>query len=166
MGIRILLARNGPEGLERLAQNHVDFILADQRMAGMTGVEFLRTAKQRYPDTMRIVLSGYTELQSITDAVNEGAVYRFLTKPWDDDQLRKHLEAAFAHKEMADENRRLNLIVQTANKNLAASNRQLRNMVEQKQGLGGQAAANGQGLEIRVAQNARDSSRDGCRSTS
>ncbi|CAN7389835.1 EAL domain-containing protein [Pseudoduganella sp. LjRoot289] len=142
-GIRILMARSGREVLELLAEHRVDVILADQRMPGMTGVEFLRTAKQKYPDAMRIILSGYTELQSITDAVNAGAVYRFLTKPWEDDQLRKHLEEAFEHKEMADENRRLNVIVQTANKDLAASNRQLRNMVAQKQGAGGQLLATG-----------------------
>ena len=150
-GIRILMATSGREGLELLAEHQVDVILADQRMPGMTGVEFLRTAKQRYPDTMRIVLSGYTELQSITDAVNEGAVYRFMTKPWEDNQLRKHLEEAFAHKEMADENRRLNLIVQTANKDLAASNRQLRNMVEQKQCRCGSPLAVGPGMEIEAA---------------
>lgn len=65
--------------------------------------------KTRFPDTVRIVLSGFTELQTVTDAVNERAIYKFLTKPWDDNQLREHVAKAFRHKEMADETRRLNL---------------------------------------------------------
>jgi len=106
-GYQILTASNGSEGLAVLANRPVDIILSDQRMPGMTGVEFLRQAKRLYPDTIRIVLSGYTELQSVTDAINEGAVYRFLTKPWVDAQLRSFIEEAFRHKELADENRQL-----------------------------------------------------------
>lgn len=129
----ILTACSGQEGLDILAQNEVDVIVSDQRMPGMTGVEFLRAAKGLYPDTVRIVLSGYTELQSVTDAVNEGAIYKFLTKPWDDAQLRGHIEEAFRRKEMADENQRLNLEVRTANQGLAAANRQLEEVLKQKQ---------------------------------
>lgn len=131
-GYQILTANSAQEGLEMLTGNKVDVILSDQRMPGMNGVEFLRTAKISYPDTVRIVLSGYTELQSVTDAINEGAVYRFLTKPWEDQQLRDHIEEAFQHKEMADENRRLNLQVRTANQNLATANRQLEEVLQQQ----------------------------------
>lgn len=131
-GYRILTANSAQEGLEVLAGNQVDVILSDQRMPGMNGVEFLRTAKITYPDTVRIVLSGYTELQSVTDAINEGAVYRFLTKPWEDQLLRNHIEEAFQHKEMADENRRLHLQVRTTNQNLATANRQLEEVLKQQ----------------------------------
>lgn len=131
-GYQILTANSAQEGLEVLAKNKVDVILSDQRMPGMNGVEFLRTAKITYPDTVRIVLSGYTELQSVTDAINEGAVYRFLTKPWEDQLLRDHIEEAFQHKEMADENRRLNLQVRTANQSLATANRQLEELLQQQ----------------------------------
>jgi diguanylate cyclase (GGDEF)-like protein/PAS domain S-box-containing protein len=132
---RILTANSGQEGLDILTQYEyqVDVIVSDQRMPGMTGVEFLRKAKDLYPDTVRIVLSGYTELQSVTDAINEGAIYKFLTKPWDDAQLRVHIEEAFRHKQLADENQRLHLEVQTANQELAASNRKLSEMVNLKQ---------------------------------
>jgi CheY-like chemotaxis protein len=102
-------------------------------MPGMTGVDFLRTVKKVHPETVRIVLSGFTELQSVTDAVNEGAIYKFLTKPWDDSQLRQHIAEAFEHKEMADENRRLSLEVMTANQELAKANRQLEELLRQKQ---------------------------------
>ncbi|MDB5758165.1 MAG: hypothetical protein JWM30_1454 [Burkholderia sp.] len=129
----ILTAASGKEGLELLAKQEIDVIVSDQRMPGMTGVDFLRTVKTLHPDTVRIVLSGFTELQSVTDAVNEGAIYKFLTKPWDDNQLREHVAQAFHHKEMVDENRRLTLEVQTANHHLATANRQLEDVLEQKQ---------------------------------
>lgn len=132
-GYHILTAGSGQEGLEVLEKNEVDVIVSDQRMPGMTGVEFLRTVKTLYPETVRIVLSGFTELQSVTDAVNEGALYKFLTKPWDDVQLREHIEKAFQHKEMDDENRRLVLEVRNANRELAKANRQLEEVLKQKQ---------------------------------
>jgi len=85
----------------------------------------LRTAKISYPDTIRIVLSGYTELQSVTDAINEGAVYRFLTKPWNDEQLCDHIHKAFEHKGLLEENRQLDIKIRRANQELVAANRQL-----------------------------------------
>ena len=100
----------------------------------MTGVEFLRRAKELYPDTVRMVLSGYTELQSIIDAVNEGAIYRFLTKPWDDQHLRAHVAEAVRHKDMVDENRRLAEQVNRSNADLAQLNDQLAGLL-QRQGL-------------------------------
>lgn len=124
-GYRIVTASSGAEGLQRMAEYEVDVVLSDQRMPGMTGVEFLRRAKELYPDTVRMVLSGYTELQSITDAVNEGAIYRFLTKPWDDDRLIVHVQEAFAHKELGDENKRLASEVVAASEALAAANERL-----------------------------------------
>lgn len=124
-GYRIVTANSAAEGLQRLAETEVDVIVSDQRMPGMTGVEFLRRAKDLYPDTVRIVLSGYTELQSITDAINEGAIYKFLTKPWEDDLLRANIDEAFRQKGMADENRRLDREVRTANAELAELNHRL-----------------------------------------
>lgn len=128
-GYHIVTANSGPQGLQRLAEHSVDVIVSDQRMPGMTGVEFLRRAKELYPDTVRMVLSGYTELQSITDAINEGAIYKFLTKPWDDERLRGHVAEAFAQKEMADENRRLANAVLTANEELSAVNERLQQLL-------------------------------------
>jgi EAL domain-containing protein (putative c-di-GMP-specific phosphodiesterase class I)/FixJ family two-component response regulator len=132
-GLRILTAPGGKEGMALLETEAVDVIVSDQRMPGMTGVEFLRAVKTSHPDTVRIVLSGFTELQSVTDAVNEGAIYKFLTKPWDDTQLREHIQEAMRHKEMADENRRLDLEVRTANHSLAHANRQLEGVLRQQQ---------------------------------
>lgn len=132
-GYRILTASGGEVGLQLLAENPVDVIISDQRMPGMCGVEFLRRAKDLYPHTVRMVLSGYTELDSVTNAINEGAIYKFLTKPWDDDQLRANIAEAFQHKNLADENRRLSQELQQANRELAAANARLREMVDLKQ---------------------------------
>ncbi|MBZ0097091.1 MAG: EAL domain-containing protein, partial [Sulfuricella sp.] len=106
-GYKILKATHAVAALDLLAQNPVGVIIADQRMPEMTGVEFLRRAKLLYPDTVRMVLSGHTDTKSVTDAINEGAVYKFLTKPWDNDLLRANIQEAFQHYELARDNQRL-----------------------------------------------------------
>ena len=131
-GYQIVTARNGTEGLQRLAEHPVDVILSDQRMPGMSGVEFLRRAKALYPDTVRMTLSGFTDLQSIIDAVNEGAIYKFLTKPWDDERLRGHVAEAFHQKGLADENRRLSEQVDRSNADLAQLNDKLGGLLQQQ----------------------------------
>lgn len=132
-GYTIITADSGLAGLELLASQPVDVIISDQRMPGMTGVEFLRRAKEIYPATIRMVLSGYTELQSVTDAINEGAIYKFLTKPWDDEQLRENIAEAFRHKEIVDENRQLSQKLQLTNQELAVANERLAALLAKKQ---------------------------------
>ncbi|WP_298234488.1 EAL domain-containing protein [uncultured Azohydromonas sp.] len=131
-GYTIVTAASAAEGLQRLAECEVDVIVSDQRMPGLTGVEFLRRAKDLYPNTIRMVLSGYTELQSIIDAINEGAIYKFLTKPWDDGLLRGHVAEAFRQKEMADENQRLARQVEAANADYQALNQRLEALLVQQ----------------------------------
>lgn len=94
-GYRILSAASGQEGLDLLAVNQIQVIIADQRMPGMSGTEFLSRVKELHPDTVRMILSGYTDLAVVTDAVNRGSVYKFLTKPWNDDELRAQVRDAF-----------------------------------------------------------------------
>lgn len=124
-GYRVLTAGSAQEGLAVLARDKVDVIISDQRMPGMTGVEFLRRVKVIHPDTVRIVLSGYTELQSITQAINEGAIYKFLTKPWDEPLLLANIDEAFKHKDMIDDNRRLAAQIVSSHHELAYANAQL-----------------------------------------
>ncbi|HEX5354850.1 MAG TPA: EAL domain-containing protein [Aquabacterium sp.] len=131
-GYNILTANSGKEGLDRMQEAAVDVIISDQRMPGMTGVDFLRQAKALYPDTMRIVLSGYTELQSITDAINEGSIYKFLTKPWDDELLKAQIDEAFRQKEMQDDNRRLSQRVKDMNAELEKANARLSSLVQEQ----------------------------------
>ncbi|UGQ49128.1 response regulator [Massilia endophytica] len=132
-GYRILTATGGAAALALLENETVDVIVSDQRMPGMLGVDFLRQAKALYPSTIRIMLSGYTELQSVTAAVNEGAIYRFLTKPWDDEQLRANIADGFRMKAVGDENVRLYRELSEANAKLAAANAQMRQLVQEKQ---------------------------------
>ena len=94
-GYRIHTATDPLQALEILAQNEIQVIISDQRMPGMTGTEFFSKVKDLYPDTIRIVLSGYTDLKSVTEAVNHGSIYKFLTKPWDDTDLRHEVARAF-----------------------------------------------------------------------
>ncbi len=144
-GYEILTANSGAEALEILEKNAVDVIISDQRMPGMTGVEFLSKVKELYPDTIRLMLSGYTELTSVTDAINEGAVFRFLTKPWDDEKLRASIKEAFQYKHYADDNHQLSLKAKESSFELAVSNRQLAEMIDKKQS---QIAIHVQSLEI------------------
>ena len=94
-GYRILAAGNVRDAFDLLAVNDVQVILSDQRMSDMSGTEFLGRVKMLYPGTIRLVLSGYTDLNTVTEAINRGAIYRFLTKPWNDDELREHIRQAF-----------------------------------------------------------------------
>ena len=100
-GYQILTAGSGREALEILAVNSdIGVVLSDQRMPEMSGIELLSKIKVLYPDIIRIVLSGYTEVSTITEAVNKGAIYKFLTKPWEDDELREVVRKAFVHYEL------------------------------------------------------------------
>ena len=94
---RILTALSPAEGFEMLALHQVHVVVCDQRMPIMSGTEFLSKVKEMYPDTIRIILSGYTGLDAVLDSINRGAIYRFYTKPWDDTQLRDNIRLAFHH---------------------------------------------------------------------
>jgi diguanylate cyclase (GGDEF)-like protein/PAS domain S-box-containing protein len=94
---KILTALSPEEGFEMLALHQVHVIVCDQRMPGMSGTEFLSKVKEMYPETIRIILSGYTGLEAVLDSINHGAIYRFYTKPWDDTQLRDNIRLAFHH---------------------------------------------------------------------
>ena len=94
---RVLTALSPAEGFELLALHEVHVVVCDQRMPIMSGTEFLSKVKEMYPDTIRIILSGYTGLEAVLDSINRGAIYRFYTKPWDDTQLRDNIRLAFHH---------------------------------------------------------------------
>ena len=96
-GYDILTAGSAAEGLSLLARNDVQLILSDQRMPEMNGTEFLARVKSLYPKTVRMVLSGYSEISAVTDSINKGAVYRFMLKPWDDEKLKEEITGALRH---------------------------------------------------------------------
>ncbi|OMH25893.1 response regulator [Motiliproteus sp. MSK22-1] len=117
-GYRILTANSGKEGLQVLEQESVGVIVSDQRMPEMTGSEFLHQVTKLYPDTVRLILSGYTDLESVTDSINRGAIYKFLTKPWEDDLLCQNVREAFRIFELNEENLRLTEALKVANQEL------------------------------------------------
>lgn len=94
-GYRVLVAGSGAEGLELLATYQVHVVISDQRMPEMTGTEFLSRVKELYPETVRIVLSGYSELSSVTEAINRGAIWKYFSKPWNDELLKDEVRRAF-----------------------------------------------------------------------
>jgi CheY-like chemotaxis protein len=104
---KLLTANSSSEALSLMATNPVDVVLTDLRLADTSGVEFLRRIKIIYPDAIRMVLSGTTEVSSILKAVNEGVIYRFITKPWEPEDLRNQLREAFQQRELHRENKHL-----------------------------------------------------------
>ncbi|MFC5300925.1 EAL domain-containing protein [Azospira restricta] len=94
-GYQILTAGNPQQAFDLLARHRVDVVVSDQRMPEMSGTEFFARVRQLYPQTVRLILTGYSDLDTVTDAVNRGAIYKFLGKPWDDDQVREQIRAAF-----------------------------------------------------------------------
>lgn len=94
-GYKILKAPDAFNALDLLQVNEIGVVLSDHRMPGMTGVELLSRIKTMYPATVRIILSGYADVQTVTDAIKLGAVYKFMTKPWDHEELVGVLNAAF-----------------------------------------------------------------------
>jgi DNA-binding NtrC family response regulator len=93
----VLVASNPDQGFELLALNDVQVVITDQRLSLMSGTEFLAKVKDLYPDTVRILLSGFTALDSVIEAINRGEIYRFFTKPWEDAALREGVREAFRH---------------------------------------------------------------------
>jgi DNA-binding NtrC family response regulator len=83
----VLTANSGAEALEQMRQHKVDVIVSDQRMPAMTGIEFLRQARDLQPNAMRVLLTGYTDLNSIIGSINEGEIFRFVNKPWLNEEL-------------------------------------------------------------------------------
>jgi response regulator RpfG family c-di-GMP phosphodiesterase len=93
---RILLARSGTEALDILAINPVQVVVSDHRMPGMSGVELLSRVRDLYPNTARIILSGYADITTLTDAINHGAIWKYISKPWQPDDLKAQIRQAFA----------------------------------------------------------------------
>ncbi len=104
----VLTAINALRGLEILEANApVAVVISDQRMPRMTGTEFLAQVLERYPDTVRIILTGFADMTAIIEAINEGQIYAYIPKPWDPEQLKQVVSSAVAHHELVRENRRL-----------------------------------------------------------
>ncbi len=94
-GYHVHSALSGEEGLQILSEKNIPVVISDQRMPNMSGSEFLSHVKNLYPDTVRIILSGYADFNSLSDAINNGHIFKFITKPWDEKSLLQNIEHAF-----------------------------------------------------------------------
>jgi CheY-like chemotaxis protein len=103
----VFTARSGKDAIEVLRGQEVDIIISDQRMPGMTGVQLLEQILQEFPDPIRMVLTGYSDVESIISAINKGKVSYYITKPWNQKELRLILENALESQFLKRENKRL-----------------------------------------------------------
>jgi response regulator RpfG family c-di-GMP phosphodiesterase len=121
----IFTAISGEDAIKVLKDNPISIIITDQRMPQMTGVEFLETILGEYPDPMRILLTGYADMNAVVDAVNKGKIFHYLTKPWNEEELDFTITKAYGiYKEKMDER-------ENAQK-LSVSNEQLEFLLRQK----------------------------------
>lgn len=129
---RLLTATGGAEALDILAREPVSLVIADQRMPNMTGIELFHQMRTRYPEVMRIILSGYAEVTTIVKAINEGEIYRFIPKPWDDRELRLTIRQALEHYTLRHENERLAEELRKQNLQLQELNQNLEQLVQER----------------------------------
>lgn len=121
----VFTADSAKEALPILEQQPIHIIITDQRMPQMTGVEFLESIINVYPDPIRILLTGYADIAAVIDAINKGQVYLYVTKPWQEDELKLYIEKAFEVFQLRKENKELN-------EKLMVVNEQLEFMLRQK----------------------------------
>ncbi|MDB4921627.1 response regulator [Mucilaginibacter sp.] len=121
----VLTALSGDRALEILEKNLVHIIITDQRMPEMTGVEFLEKVLEKHPEPMRVLLTGYADMEAVVDAVNKGKIFHYLTKPWNEEELDLTIQSAYAkYLERAQ--------LKETNEKLEVSNEQLEFLLRQK----------------------------------
>lgn len=128
----LLTASSGKEGLDILSKNDVHLVISDQRMPEMSGTEFLAEIKEKYPDVIRIILTGYTEVDAITESINRGHIYKFFLKPWNDDNLKLEIRKALDQYDLIKANEHLTKTIVRQNEILKKMNDELEDMVEKR----------------------------------
>lgn len=117
----VFTAPSASEALEVLSVHDVALIISDQRMPSMTGSEFLKVAAEMRPQTVRIMLTGYTDTNDLVDAINSGVVYRYITKPWVNEELQQTVKRALQHYETVKAQRQLQLQTERLQARLTAT---------------------------------------------
>jgi len=130
--MNVLCAARAAEALDLLEKHPTQVVVTDQRMPEMSGVDFLAHVRERQPDIVRMMLTGYTEMKVAVDAINRGEIYRLITKPWNDDELRATLRQAFDHADLKAEIKRLNQVTREQNFKLQDMNRNLEGKVRDR----------------------------------
>ena len=137
-------ATSGKQALLLLKKQaaHISVIICDQRMPEMSGVEFLKRTYEKYPHIVRIILTGYTDIEDLIDAINKAHIYRYLTKPWNNDELKIIVQQALEQFELRFENKKLNENLKTQNEKLEEKEKELLTM--------------NKSLEIKIAHRTKD----------
>jgi len=133
-GFTLLTAESGAAGLEILSAEDVDLVISDMRMPVMSGAQFLSQVKEKYPDTIRILLTGYSEVDAAISAINDGGIYRYLQKPWDEQDLLLTVQHALEQQALKRQTERLTALVHTQNEQLKWFNLDLERQVAARTG--------------------------------
>ena len=121
----IYTASSAKEGRKILDTCEIGVIITDQHMPGMTGIEFLESIIPIYPDTIRILLTGFSDINAVMDAINRGQVYKYLVKPWQNDELKMYIENALEIYHLRKENKELARKLQQATQQLESLTKQV-----------------------------------------
>jgi YesN/AraC family two-component response regulator len=121
----IITANSGKEALILFEEHSIDLIISDHRMPEMTGVELLKKVKELYPGTIRIILSGYADFKNVVDAINDGEIYRFCSKPWENDELKTIISRSLEYHDTLKQNRQFSRRLQKQNNELQVINKYL-----------------------------------------
>lgn len=132
MDITLLLAESGAKALELLEKNEVHVVISDMKMPQMSGAELLEQVAINYPETFRVVLTGYADIESTIKAVNQGKIHRYLQKPWDNQELVAAVEEGLERVKLKAENERLQKLTRLQNKKLKDVNSSLEQMVHKR----------------------------------
>jgi len=131
-GYKIFVANGGTNGLQVLQQHPIDLVISDMRMPEMDGAEFLSRVAEQWPGTVRILLTGYADLTSTIKAINSGQIYRYISKPWEDNDIKLVIRQALEHKFLEEERRRLLALTRKQNEELTELNANLETKVMQR----------------------------------
>lgn len=131
-GYRILIAESGQAGLDTLESETVDLVISDMRMPEMDGATFLKAVRSKWPGIVRILLTGYADITSTIAAINEGEIYRYIAKPWDDNEIVLVVREALERQRLEAENQRLTELTRQQNEELKALNAGLEQKVAER----------------------------------
>jgi response regulator RpfG family c-di-GMP phosphodiesterase len=133
-GYQVLLAEGAAAGLKVLETEPVDLVISDMRMPEMDGAHFLEQVRNRWPDTVRLMLTGHADIQSILEAINRGEIHRYITKPWDDNDILLIVRHALERKALEHEKQRLEALTRSQNEELKTLNASLELKVQERTG--------------------------------
>lgn len=129
LGYRIFTAESGAQGLEIMARETVDLVISDMRMPEMNGAQFLEKVREKWPETVRILLTGYAEIGATIEAINKGQIYRYISKPWEDNDITLIVRYALQQKMLEREKQRLEELTRRQNEELKELNAHLEEKV-------------------------------------